>query len=149
MAVFEGVEGSNDMGWDAGLKPSAYIAPYIATLEFTCNCWGRGLVDDLEAVFLNNRIGQDFLRDTLQLLLSFFTVPAVQIQDEKFALADVFDGLITQAGERVVDSLALGIEDRAFWHNPDVCFHAGSITFAPGGTEGAKRTVSYFNPVMV
>jgi hypothetical protein len=87
------------------------------------------LLDDLEAVFLDNRIGQDFLGDALQLLLRFFTVPAVQIQDEKFALADVFDGLITQAGERVVDSLALGIEDRAFRHDPDVSFHVVSITF--------------------
>jgi hypothetical protein len=29
----------------------------------------------------------------------------------------------------VVDSLALGIEDRAFRHDPDVSFHVGSITF--------------------
>jgi hypothetical protein len=105
---------------------------------------GGGLVDDLEAVFLDNRIGQDFLRDALQLLLSFFTVPAVQIQDEKFALADVFDGLITQAGERVVDCLALRIEDRAFWHDPDMSFHRGSITFAAGVTEGLRPDNALF-----
>jgi hypothetical protein len=131
-----------------GASPQASNAPASESGRYNGQS-GRRLLDDLEAVFLDDRIGQNFLGDALQLLLSFFTVPAVQIQDEKFALADVFDGLITQAGERVVDCLALGIEDRAFWHHPDVSFHPGSITSAAGVIEGAKGTTSYFNPVMV
>ena len=60
------------------------------------------------------------------------TSPTVETKDEEFALADVFDGFIAEAGEGVVDGLALRIEDGALWHNPDVCFHAGSITLGPG-----------------
>jgi hypothetical protein len=87
------------------------------------------LFDDLEAVFLDDGIGQNFLGYALELLLGFVTSPAVEIQHEEFALADVCDGFIAEAVERMVDRLALGIEDGTFWHDPDVCFHAGSITF--------------------
>jgi hypothetical protein len=54
-------------------------------------------------------------------------------------LADVRDAFIAEAGERMVNSLALGIEDGAFWHDPDVCFHAGSITFGTLVIEAASR----------
>jgi hypothetical protein len=37
------------------------------------------LFDDLEAVFLDDWIGQDFLGDSFQLLLGFVAIPAVQI----------------------------------------------------------------------
>jgi hypothetical protein len=100
------------------------------------------LLHDLEAVFLDHRIGQNFLGDALELRLSLVKSPAVEIKHEEFALADVFDGFITEAGEGVVDGLALGIEDGALWHNPDVCFHAGSITFGTLVIE-AKRTYRF------
>jgi hypothetical protein len=87
------------------------------------------LLHDLEAVFLDNGIGQNFLGDALELRLSLATSPAVEIQHEEFALADVSDAFIAEARERMVDGLTLRIEDGAFWHDPDVCFHAGSITF--------------------
>ncbi len=97
------------------------------------------LLHDLEAVFLDHGIGQNFLGDALELRLSLVTSPAVEIKHEEFALADVFDGFIAEARQRMVDGLALRIEDGAFWHDPDVCFHAGSITFGPWVIE-AKRT---------
>ena len=103
------------------------------------------LLNDFEAVFLDDGIGQNFLGDALELRLSFITSPAVEIQHEEFALADVCDGFIAEATERVVDSLALGIEDGAFWHDPDVCFHAGSITFGTSVIEALwKRKSSKF-----
>jgi len=86
------------------------------------------LFDDLEAVFLDDWIGQNFLGDAFQLLLGFVAIPAVQIQHEKLALANVLDRFIAEVGEGVVDGLALWIENRALRHDPDVCFHVGSIT---------------------
>jgi len=37
------------------------------------------LFNNLEAIFLNDRIGEDFFRDALQLFLGFVTVPAVEV----------------------------------------------------------------------
>src|ERR1700733_2025528 len=101
--------------------------------------WGRifGLVQDLEAVFFDYRIGKHFLGDTLQLRLRFIATPAIKIEDEELALTNVLHGLVAQAGKGVVDGLALGIEHGAFWHHPDVCFHAGSITLGTRVGRGA------------
>jgi len=60
--------------------------------------------------------------------LRLVAAPAIEIQHEKFALADVAHGRVAEPCEGVLDRLSLGIEHRAFWHNPDVCFHAVSIT---------------------
>src|SRR5215470_16699717 len=38
---------------------------------------GRASVDNLEAVFLDDRIGEHFLRDAVELLLRFVAAPAV------------------------------------------------------------------------
>jgi hypothetical protein len=62
------------------------------------------------------------------LFLCFVTAPAIEIQNEKFALADVTHGGVAEPREGVLDRLALGIEHRTFWHNPDVCLHGLSIT---------------------
>lgn len=86
------------------------------------------LLNDLEAVFLDDRVGQDFFGDAFELFLGFVAIPTIQIQDEKFPLADVLDGFVAEAGESVVDGLTLWIENRAFRHDPDMCVHGGSIT---------------------
>jgi hypothetical protein len=93
-------------------------------------------VNDFESVFFDDRVGEDFLGDLFELLLSFVTIPAVEIEDEELALPDVFDGGIAQAGEGMLDSLALRIENGALWHDPNVCFHALIITL-PG--ESSRR----------
>src|SRR6267143_3431663 len=80
----------------------------------------------LEAVFFDDRVGEHFLRYVLELFLRFVAAPAVEIQNEEFSLADVAHGGVAEAGERVLDRLALGIEYGTFWHYPDVCFHAAS-----------------------
>src|SRR3981189_1071959 len=64
----------------------------------------------------------------LELLLGFIAAPAIEIQNEKFPLADVAHCGVTEPGEGVLDRLSLGIEYGAFWHYPDVCFHGVSIT---------------------
>jgi hypothetical protein len=45
-----------------------------------------------EAEFFNDGIGEDFFGNALGLGLSIFAGKAIEIKDEKFALADVFDG---------------------------------------------------------
>jgi hypothetical protein len=55
---------------------------------------GVRLFDDLEAVFFYYWVGQDFFGDALQVLFGFLAIPAVEIQDEELALADVFYGLV-------------------------------------------------------
>ena len=92
---------------------------------------GKGLAcrlfNDLEAVFFDDRIGQHFLGDALELRLGFIAVPSVEVEDEKLALAYVLYSGVTQAGERVMDGLSLRIEYGTFWHHPDVCFHEAII----------------------
>src|SRR6266850_6134421 len=64
----------------------------------------------------------------LELFLRFIATPAIEIQNEEFPLADVAHGRVAEPGEGVLNRLSLGIEYGAFWHYPDVCFHAVSIT---------------------
>lgn len=59
--------------------------------------------------------------------MGFVAIPALEIEDEEFALADVGDSGVAEAGESVLYGLALGIEYGALGHDPHVCFHAVSI----------------------
>jgi hypothetical protein len=90
-----------------------------------------GSVHDLEAVFFDDRVGENFFGDVLELLLSLIAAPTIEIQNEKFALADVAHGGVAETCEGVLDGLSLWIEHGAFWHYPDMCFHAVSITLPP------------------
>src|SRR5216684_9102614 len=94
-------------------------------------------VYDLKAVFFDDRVGEHFLGNVLELFLRFVAAPAIEIQDEEFALADVTHGGVAEPREGVLDRLSLGIEHRAFWHNPDMSFHAESITSATAKSAGA------------
>src|SRR6266403_1977729 len=84
-------------------------------------------VDDLEAVFLDDRIGENVLGNFLELLLGLVPGPAVEIENEEFALANVGYGAIAKTGEGVMDCLTLGIEHGALWHDPNMSFHKKSI----------------------
>lgn len=88
----------------------------------------RALLHNLEAIFLNHGVGEDFFGDALELRLRFVAVPAVEIEDEEFALAYVGNLRITQARKGVLNSLSLRIEHGSLWHYPNVSFHAPSIT---------------------
>ena len=81
------------------------------------------LIHDLEVVFLDDRIGEHFLGNSLELLLRFVTAPAIQIEHEEFALANVGNLRVTQAGKSMLNSLTLRVQNSAFRHNPDVSFH--------------------------
>lgn len=87
-----------------------------------------GSVYDLKTVFLDDRIGQHVFGNPFQLLLRFLAVPAIEIQDEEFSLAHISHRRVPEPRKGMMDRLSLGIEDRAFWHDPNVCFHAVSIT---------------------
>ncbi len=89
---------------------------------------GIGSILYFKTVFLDDRIGENFLGNALELLLCFLAAPTVEVQDEEFTLSDVFHGCIPKPGEGVMNGLSLRVEYGAFWHDPDVCFHGASIT---------------------
>ncbi len=49
------------------------------------------LVEDFEAEFFDDGIGEDVFGDALDLRFGFVAGHAVEIQDEEFSLADVLD----------------------------------------------------------
>jgi hypothetical protein len=98
----------------------------------------RCLIDDLEAIFLDYGIGEHFLGDALQLLLGLIAIPAIEMEHKEFSLADVFDGGVAETGQGVLDGLALGIEDGAFRHDPDMSFHEASIASGQGARADAQ-----------
>ena len=89
-------------------------------------------VDNFEAVFLDDCVGEDFFGDVFELFLGLVARPTVEVQNEEFSLANVTDGRVAEARQRVLNGLSLGIKDGAFWHDPDVCFHAKSIAAEVG-----------------
>ena len=66
-----------------------------------------GSVNDLEAIFFDDRIGQNFLGNVLEVFLGLVAVPAIQIEDEELALADVLHGGVTQAGGTTLSTVTL------------------------------------------
>ena len=86
------------------------------------------LFDDFEAEFFDDRVGEDFFGHAFGLRLRVFAGEAVEVDDEEFALADVLDGVVAEPGEGVLNGLALGIENGALRHDPNVCFHAGDFS---------------------
>ncbi len=97
------------------------------------------LLDYFEARFFDDRVGEHFFGNVLDLFQRFVAGQAFDIQHEEFSLANVFDRCITQTRERMLNGLSLRIEYRALRHHPNMCFHGLSITlpavleFAGGG----------------
>ena len=114
-----------------GVFPIVYIITRGMASQ-SKNRTGGDLVDDLEAKFFDDRIGEDFLGHAFGLREGVFAGEAVEIDDEELALTDVFDGAEAKTGKGVLDGLTLGIENGALRHDPDVCFHGGIITKLPG-----------------
>ena len=110
----------------------------ITLLEGSIEFGGVGLVDDFEAVFFDDRIRKNFFGDFFELLLGLVAGPAVEVEDEEFALADVFYFGVAEAVEGVLDGLTLRIEDGALWHDPNVCLHSRSIAFHGISTNGGS-----------
>lgn len=93
----------------------------------------RGLVNDFEARFFNDRVGENFLRDALDLFFRFIAGQSIDVEYEEFSLANVFDGREAEPAECVLNGLTLRIEYGALWHHPNVCFHGLSITLQTTG----------------
>src|SRR5713226_1790819 len=106
----------------------------------------RGLmasIHDFKAIFFDDRIRQDFLGNFLELALRLIAIPAVEIEHEELSLAHVLHLRESEAGQRVLNRLTLRIKNRAFRHDPNVCFHARIIAFeAPAGIAACYETVS-------
>src|SRR5207244_12991415 len=66
-------------------------------------------VEDLEAELCNHRVGENFLRYSLDLLLRVVPAGAVQFQDKELALPDVSNSGIAERSQRVLDGLALRV----------------------------------------
>jgi len=81
------------------------------------------LIDDFEAVFFDDRIGEDFFGDLFELFLRFVARPAIEIEDEELALAYVGNSGIAKTRKCMVNGLTLRIEYGAFGHDPDMSFH--------------------------
>jgi len=77
-----------------------------------------------EVKFLNDRVSQDFARDSFYFRLCFLPGDATIQSDFKvFALADGLETLVAHFSERSVDGLALGIEHALFQRNVDLSLH--------------------------
>lgn len=109
-----------------GVFPIAYITTRGMASQ-SKNRAGGNLVDDLEAEFLDDRIGEDFLGHAFGLREGVFAGEAVEIDDEEFTLADVFDGAEAKTGKGVLNGLTLGIENGALRHDPNVSFHGHEL----------------------
>src|ERR1700686_1958405 len=86
------------------------------------------LLHDFVAKFLDHGVRQDFPGHSLNLLFGGFADHAVQIEHEKFALADVANLAKSQRRKGMLYGLALRIEDRALRHHPHMCFHGSHYT---------------------
>lgn len=87
------------------------------------------LFNNFETVFFNHRIGKNLFGDALELFLSLLTVPAIQIQDKKFPLANIFHLRIAQSRQGVLNGLPLRVQHGTLRHYPNMCLHEDSITF--------------------
>src|SRR3981189_1165401 len=88
---------------------------------------GNPLFDDFEAKLFDDRVCEHLFGDTLRLRLRIFAGETVEIQNEEFALADILNRAVAEAGQSVLNGLTLRIKDGALGHDPYVCLHAEII----------------------
>jgi hypothetical protein len=106
-------------------------------LKFPMKTWEK-LVEEFEAKFFDDGIGEDVFGDALDLSLGFFAGQAVKRENEKFSLADTLNFREAERGKGAVNGLALGIKDSGFEHDPDVCFHQQNYT-SPADFAAARK----------
>src|SRR2546423_6954027 len=107
--------------------------PHMGRVSCDSRFYIARLVHNFKAVFFDDWIGQDFLGDAIEFFLRLVAIPAIQIKDKKLAVSDVLYLGIAKSGESVLDGLALGIEDGALWHHPNVGFHGGKYSILRKG----------------
>jgi hypothetical protein len=69
----------------------------------------RSSVNDFEAALFDYGVGQDFLRDVLDLFLRFVAAQAIEVQNEEFTLTDIAHSRVAESGECVLNSLPLRV----------------------------------------
>jgi hypothetical protein len=75
---------------------------------------GLGVFDDFETELFDDRIGEDLACDLLDFGSSGGAIHTLEIEDEKFALADIAHGGVAEGRQGVLDGGALRIEHGAF-----------------------------------
>jgi hypothetical protein len=100
-------------------------------------------VQDFEAKFLNNGIGQHLFGNALDFPLGLIAGQTFERQNEKFALADFLNAGVPQRRERSLNGLALRVENRGLQHYPDVCFHLRNY-ISPAVFAAARKSTSNF-----
>ena len=95
-----------------------------------------GLLFELVGELFDDRVGEHLSRNPLNFGFRCFAGQcAVEVQDEIFALADVFYALVLHLLECAVDGLSLRIEDSALQRNVDIGLHMadykGTATQSP------------------
>jgi hypothetical protein len=78
---------------------------------------------DNEAVIFDHGIAEDFVAGVIDLFAPGFCIRAGQINLEVFADVDGADAFVTHLFERVLDRLALWVEDGLFWCDDNFRFH--------------------------
>src|SRR6202522_1270734 len=89
------------------------------------------LSQNLDAVILDHRVGQEFVGRRFQRGFGFGLVGARQFDIEHLALADAGDAIDAERLQRAFDGLALRIEDAGLQRNGDTCFHGNRLSSSP------------------
>src|SRR5262245_17178123 len=88
---------------------------------------GRGLADNLDAIVLDHRVGEELLGRCLQSRLGVLLVAAVDLDVEYLALTDARDAGDAERLQRALDRLALRVENAVLEGNRDAGFHTVEI----------------------
>src|SRR5450759_4110839 len=87
-----------------------------------------GLVDHLDAVFLDDGVGQDVVSDLLHFDPDLIFIGAFGDREfEVLALAHIGDALVAEARERSADGLPLRVENGGLHRDVNACLHVGSF----------------------
>ena len=84
---------------------------------------GGPLLDNLEAVILDDRVAEELVAGLVETLTGGFLVLAAQLDLQVFADMHRPDPFIAHVGEGVLHCLALGIQDGLLRGDDDLCFH--------------------------
>jgi hypothetical protein len=86
------------------------------------------LVFEMKGKFLDDRIGEDFAGNALNLGTGCSGIElAPKLYDKVFALTDIFDSLVLHLHQCVVNSLSLRIEDSLLECYVDMSLHRNRL----------------------
>ncbi|CCG40218.1 hypothetical protein PHAMO_190027 [Magnetospirillum molischianum DSM 120] len=121
---------------DAAPPPKRRLgaAKGIATEALSAPC---PLVRQIDSVILDHCVGEQAAAHGLDRFAGFGGIGFIDVEFDQLALADVVDAEKAERGQRVLDGLALGIEDTGLEGYEDFGFHVWVIRLLEqGGKEG-------------